>query len=80
MLESTTGPADQPAPSVVVAEPDAKFVVVPDAALLFTADYKRSGPDLVLTGQDGRHTVVQDYFKTDNPAQADGAEWRELAG
>ena len=67
MFESTTGSADQPAPSVVVAEPDAKFVVVPDAALLFTADYKRSGPDLVLTGQDGRHTVVQDYFKTDNP-------------
>ena len=67
MLKSTTGLADQQAPSVVVAEPDAKFVVVPDAALLFTADYKRSGPDLVLTGQDGRHTVVQDYFKTDNP-------------
>jgi hypothetical protein len=67
MLETTTGLSDRQVSSVVVAEPDAKFVVVPDAALLFTADYKRSGPDLVLTGQDGRHTVVQDYFKTDNP-------------
>ncbi|WP_163540452.1 hypothetical protein, partial [Klebsiella pneumoniae] len=37
-------------------------LIVPDAQLLFHADYSRSGTDLVLTGDD-RHYVVHDYFK-----------------
>ena len=43
------------------------YVVVPDAELLFTADLHRSGSDLVLTGHDGRHTVIAGYFTTDTP-------------
>src|SRR5580698_7377820 len=37
-------------------------VIVPDAQLVFTGDYKRAGPDLVLTGQDGRHHLIPGYF------------------
>ena len=43
------------------------YVVVPDAQLLFTADLHRSGSNLVLTGQDGRHFVIPGYFSTENP-------------
>src|SRR5262249_5527300 len=37
-------------------------LIVPDAQLLFHADYARSGTDLVLT-RDDQHYVVHDYFK-----------------
>ncbi len=47
-------------PSVTAGGAD--FVIVPDAQLLFTADFKKSGPDLVLTGHDGHRFVVYDYF------------------
>ena len=43
------------------------YVVVPDAQLLFTADLHRSGSNLVLTGQDGRHFVIPGYFSTETP-------------
>jgi hypothetical protein len=36
-------------------------IIVPDAHLLFTGDFKRSGVDLVLS-KDGHELVVQDYF------------------
>jgi len=35
---------------------------VADAQLLFTADFTRAGPDLVLTGHDGRHHIIPGYF------------------
>ena len=37
-------------------------VIVPDAYLLFSGDYKRAGLDLVLS-KDGHEHVVPDYFK-----------------
>ena len=37
-------------------------VIVPDAHLLFSGDYKRAGLDLVLS-KDGHEHVVPDYFK-----------------
>ena len=37
-------------------------ITIPDANLLFTGDFKRSGPDLVLS-KDGHDLVVQDYFR-----------------
>ncbi|MDE1974651.1 MAG: FecR domain-containing protein, partial [Hyphomicrobiales bacterium] len=40
-------------------------IIIPDAALLFTGDFKRHGPDLVLTGHDGRRHVVPDYFSSE---------------
>ena len=42
-------------------------IVVPDAHLLFSGDYKRSGLDLVLS-KDGHEFVARDYFRGDNRA------------
>src|SRR4029077_4483126 len=38
---------------------------IPDAALLFRGHFTRSGPDLVLTGQDGHRFVVTGYFASE---------------
>ena len=38
---------------------------IPDAELLFRGHFARSGPDLVLTGQDGHRLVVIGYFATE---------------
>ena len=43
-------------------------LAVPDAQLLFTAEFRRAGPDLVLTGHDGRHLVIPDYFASGHRA------------
>lgn len=42
-------------------------VVIPDAKLLFTADFSRAGHDLVLTGSDGAKFLVTGYFNSDSP-------------
>ncbi len=42
-------------------------IVIPDAHLLFTGDFKRAGVDLVLSG-DGRELVLHDYFKGEKRA------------
>ncbi len=41
-------------------------LIVDDAQLLFTADFHRNGPDLVLTGHDGRHHIIPNYFADEN--------------
>ena len=41
---------------------DGPSVVVPDAALLFSAEFIRSGDDLWLLGPDGSLIVIKDYF------------------
>ncbi len=41
-------------------------IVVPDAQLLFTAQFHRAGPDLVLIGHDGRHFIVPGYFASEH--------------
>src|SRR5271154_1072417 len=54
-----------------VIHPDSSHadqIIVPDAQLLFTADFRRAGPDLVLTGQDGRHHIVPGYFSSESRA------------
>jgi hypothetical protein len=38
---------------------------ISDAELLFRGHFARSGPDLVLTGQDGHRLVVTGYFATE---------------
>jgi len=43
-------------------------VNVPDAKLMFTGDYSRSGENLVLTGDDGASLVVGGYFASETPA------------
>ncbi len=42
-------------------------VTVPDAHLLFTAEFSRIGDDLLLTGQDGTTLLIQNYFAFDTP-------------
>src|SRR6476646_7800448 len=41
---------------------------ISDAELLFRGHFARSGPDLVLTGQDGHRLVVTGYFATEKLA------------
>ena len=43
-------------------------IIVPDAEFLFTANFKRAGFDLILTGDDGKRLVLADYFRHDKPA------------
>lgn len=43
----------------------AEFITVPDAHLLFSGEFKHSGNDLKIVGDDGKSFVVTDYFKTD---------------
>ncbi|MDO8878059.1 MAG: cadherin-like domain-containing protein [Pseudolabrys sp.] len=42
---------------------------IPDAHLLFTAQFARAGDNLLLHGEDGKSFVVQDYFATDDRAR-----------
>jgi hypothetical protein len=44
---------------------DAAYLTIPDAHLLFNAEFKRAGSDLLLTGPDGKRILVTDYFKHD---------------
>jgi VCBS repeat-containing protein len=43
----------------------ADHIQVPDAELLFRGEYQRLGPDLVLTGPDGRHHIIPGYFSSE---------------
>jgi FecR protein len=47
------------------AQPDHP-IIVPDAELLFTAQFHRVGPDLVLVGRDGRHHLIPGYFSSEH--------------
>ncbi len=51
--------------SVIPHESSAHSVLVPDAELLFTGQFHRAGPDLVLTGRDGAHHLVPGYFASE---------------
>ena len=42
---------------------DATSLTIPDASLLFSAEFKRSGSDLVLVGSNGQKFIVVDYFR-----------------
>ncbi|MBV6486588.1 MAG: hypothetical protein GHHEDOFH_00523 [Pseudorhodoplanes sp.] len=50
------------------ADAPGDFVTIPDADLLFNGAFKRVGDDLSITGRDGAHFVVEDYFRTDKRA------------
>ncbi len=49
-----------------VSHPGADYIVVPDAHLLFHAEFKRAGDDLKLIGNDGKTFLVADYFKSEH--------------
>lgn len=42
-----------------------RSVIFPDKDLLFQADFRRSGTDLLLVGRDGKTAIIYDYFKDD---------------
>jgi fibronectin-binding autotransporter adhesin len=52
--------------SVIPHDSSAHSVLVPDTELLFTAQFHRAGPDLVLTGRDGAHHLVPGYFSSEH--------------
>src|SRR5581483_9157079 len=54
-------------------------VVVSDAQLLFNAEFKRSGVDLVLSGE-GREVVLHDYFKGAHRAAIASPDGAHLTG
>ncbi|MBR1256903.1 VCBS domain-containing protein [Bradyrhizobium sp. AUGA SZCCT0240] len=54
-------------------------IIVPDAHLLFTGDFKRAGVDLVLSG-DGREMVLHDYFKGEKRAALASPDGAHLTG
>jgi VCBS repeat-containing protein len=60
--------------AAIAVEPGSAVVTIPDAHFLFTADFKRKGPDLVLTGEDGRKILVPDYFRQEKQPDLVSAE------
>src|ERR1043166_4137956 len=51
--------------AVPVDASDNGFVTISDAQFLFHAEFKRSGSDLTLTGEDGHKLVIPGYFNHD---------------
>jgi hypothetical protein len=54
-------------------------IIVPDAHLLFTGDFKRSGVDLILSKGD-HELVLQDYFKGEKRAALASPDGAHLSG
>jgi VCBS repeat-containing protein len=54
-------------------------IIVPDADLLFNGNFKRSGPDLVLSGGD-RELVLHDYFRGEKRAALASPDGAHLNG
>jgi fibronectin-binding autotransporter adhesin len=61
------------------AHAPADAIVVPDAHFLFNADFKRSGVDLILSG-DNREVVFHDYFKGEKRAALASPDGAHLTG
>ena len=62
-----TQPAGPAHVDTISTHAPADAIVIPDASLLFTGDFKRSGVDLVLS-KDDRELVLHDYFKGEKRA------------
>ncbi|MDO9058746.1 MAG: hypothetical protein Q7U92_06990, partial [Bradyrhizobium sp.] len=54
-------------------------IVVPDAHLLFSGDYKRSGLDLVLS-KDGHEFTARDYFRGESRVSLASPDGASLSG
>jgi fibronectin-binding autotransporter adhesin len=61
------------------AHAPANAIIVPDAHFLFNADFKRSGVDLILSG-DNRELVLHDYFKGEKRAALASPDGAHLTG
>jgi VCBS repeat-containing protein len=79
----TAGGRDGPSATSVHSLPHSSVpkdaVVVPDAHLLFHGDFKRSGVDLILSGDD-REIVLHDYFKGEKRAALASPDGAHLTG
>ena len=67
--EADASTADVPTSVAIDNGADGPSATIPDAHLLFTAQFSRAGTDLVLQGEDGKVVVVQDYFAADQRAR-----------
>ncbi|GEO17550.1 Ig-like domain-containing protein [Microvirga aerophila] len=56
-----------------------RSVIFPDKDLLFQADFRRSGTDLLLVGRDGKTAIVYDYFKDDRRSSLITPEGADLS-
>ncbi|OCK55842.1 VCBS domain-containing protein [Bradyrhizobium sp. LMTR 3] len=54
-------------------------IIIPDADLLFSGDFKRSGVDLILSSSD-RELVLRDYFKGEKRAALASPDGAHLTG
>lgn len=57
----------------------ADAIIIPDANLLFNGDFKRSGPDLIVSGGD-REVVLHDYFRGEKRAALASPDGAHLTG
>ena len=64
-MSTTATTADSGSPVSIISNDGqhGPSVTIPDAHFLFHADFKRTGSDLTLTGDDGHRMVVPGYFK-----------------
>src|SRR3954468_14363994 len=67
-------------PSLAPEGPDSSSITIPDAQFLFHAEFKRSGSDLTLTGEDGHQIVVPGYFKHEHLPALLSPEGAALSG
>ena len=63
MTQSFNPPIGVATRAIAHSQADAASLTIPDAQLLFSAEFKRSGSDLTLIGPDGRKFIVFDYFQ-----------------
>jgi VCBS repeat-containing protein len=59
---------------------DSDDVLVVDTHFLLGAEFKRSGPDLILLGNDGKRLVIADYFKHERAPNLVGSDGATLTG
>lgn len=54
-------------------------IIIPDAALLFSGDYKRSGPDLIISGPSHNFTIAN-YFRGEHHRPLFSEDGASLSG
>src|SRR5450631_3272812 len=77
--EGRDGPSASSVHSLPHSSVPKDAIVVPDAHLLFNGDFKRSGVDLILSGDD-REIVLHDYFKGEKRAALASPDGAHLTG
>ncbi|MCW5692908.1 MAG: FecR domain-containing protein [Pseudolabrys sp.] len=79
---SFAGHGERTASSIVDIQSGAggATATIPDAHLLFNADFIRAGHDLILRGHDGGSAFVRDYFASDERATLMSRDGAKLTG